>query len=192
METRRQSLITSFTAINSQVNLSSIRDSQGIYVKHILDSLELGKVREIAKGSRVCDIGTGGWFPLLPLAMSNPEATFVGIDARRKKVDAVNQMIQELDIKNAKAIRTRMEDYHETFDIITARAVAYIDKIIARSTHLLRKGGYFVLYKQVSDEEKKAILQLCRLKKFAVVKEHAYSLFEGDIQRVIYVLQKIS
>ncbi len=64
---------------------------------------------------------------------------FTGIDARRKKVDAINEMIGSLKLKNCIAIRTRIEDHHHQYDIVTARAVAYADKIIPRSLPLCKK-----------------------------------------------------
>ena len=85
-------LINSFLKLNSQLNLSSIREYDGVYQKHILDSLELEKVLPLAANRTVCDIGTWWGFPLLPLAMSYPQVHFIGIDARKKKVEAVNQL----------------------------------------------------------------------------------------------------
>lgn len=176
--------------MNTQINLSAIRDAEGVKIKHIMDSLELMKVFPLQDGLEVCDIGTGGGFPLLPLAMSYPQVSFVGIDSTRKKVDAVNTMIQKLDIKNAKAIRTRSEDYKEEFDVVTARAVGYIDKVLEWSYHLLKKWWHFVFYKQVSSEEKADLLEMCKIGKLKLVHEHVYSLPPGDIERVIYVLKK--
>ena len=79
----------------------------------------------------LCDIGTGGGFPLLPIAITHPEVQCIGIDATRKKIDAVNEMIAKLKIPNAKGIRTRAEDFKGDnisdkvtgFDYVTARAV---------------------------------------------------------------------
>ena len=71
--------------------------------------------------------------------MSYPQVHFIGIDARKKKVEAVNQLIKELKISNAHAIRTRSEDYEGSFDVVTARAVGYVDKIIPWSYHLIKK-----------------------------------------------------
>ncbi len=176
--------------MNTHLNLSAIRDPEGVKIKHIMDSMELTKFFPLENNTTVCDIGTGGGFPLLPLAIYYPLVHFTWIDSTRKKVDAVNAMIQKLEIKNAKAIRARSEDYKEEFDVVTARAVGYIDKVLEWSYHLLKKGGHFVFYKQVSPEEKTDLLEMCKIGKLKLVHEHIYSLPPGDIERVIYVLKK--
>jgi len=193
----REPLITTFLEMNGRINLSAIRDAEGVRIKHIMDSLELTKVFPLQDGCKVCDIGTGWGFPLLPLAMTYPKVHFVGIDSTRKKIDAINSMIKDLHIENAQAIWTRSEDYQEQFDVITARAVGYIDKIFTRSYQLLKKGGHYVLYKQVSQEEKADLLQLCKQWNPAkdgaglrLVDEHVYRLFPEDIERVIYIIRK--
>ena len=86
-------LVRVFIEKNSQLNLSAIRDAEWIKIKHINDSIELNKILKIEEWKSVCDIWTGGGFPLLPLAISNPNVKFIWNDARRKKVDAVNVMI---------------------------------------------------------------------------------------------------
>ena len=140
MEKQRKALIDQFISINSNINLSAIRDPEGIFVKHIQDSLEINKAIKLAPQSTLCDVGTGGGFPLLPIAISNPEVQCTGIDSTKKKIEAINHMIHVLDIKNAKAIRTRSEDHKKEYDYITARAVGYIDKLLPRVHHLVKKG----------------------------------------------------
>jgi 16S rRNA (guanine527-N7)-methyltransferase len=139
MENQRKNLINEFISINSHTNLSAIRDPEGIQVKHIQDSLEINKALIIKPKSTLCDVGTGGGFPLLPIAVSNPEVQCTGIDSTKKKVEAVNEMISKLKIANAKAVRTRAEEYKEEFDYVTARAVSYIDKLFPRIHHLVKK-----------------------------------------------------
>jgi 16S rRNA (guanine527-N7)-methyltransferase len=135
-----QKLIDVFLAKNSELNLSAIRDVDGVFVKHIQDSLELLKVIQIPDGSLVVDVGTGGGFPLLPLAMSCPKVSFTGIDARRKKVEAINDMIDTLHIQNAQAVWVRVEDYAlGKADIVTARAVAHVDILIPWMLQVVKK-----------------------------------------------------
>lgn len=184
-----QALIDVFLAKNSELNLSAIRDAEGVFVKHIQDSLELLKVIEMPDNSLVVDVGTGGWFPLLPLAISCPQVRFTGIDARRKKVQAINDMIDDLHIQNAQAVWVRVEDYAlQRPDIVTARAVAHVDILIPWMLQIVQKWGKIVLYKEHKEEEKKALEILCKKKKLRIEKEHHYVLFDGDIDRVIYVL----
>jgi len=186
----RSKLIKIFLEKNSQINLSAIRDEEGVRVKHIQDSLELNKILKFQKNRQVCDIWTGWGFPLLPLAMSNPDASFIGVDSVGKKVKTVNLMIEELWLKNVKALRLRVENYQTKFDVVTARAVAYMDKLLPWVLPLVRQWGHICLYKQYSEEEKKELLSLCKKFSLKLEKEHTYSLFEGDVERVIYMLKK--
>ena len=101
----RGKLIEIFMKKNSQLNLSAIRDPEGIFVKHIQDSLEVDSIIKFPAKSEVLDIGTGSGFPLIPLAMINPEVQFTGIDSVGKKAKAVNEMLTDLEIKNTKVER---------------------------------------------------------------------------------------
>jgi 16S rRNA (guanine527-N7)-methyltransferase len=150
---------------------------------------------KIKNGKTICDIGTGGGFPLLPLAMVNEWSDFVWIDARRKKIDAVNDIIENLWLKNVNCKRSRIEDFAKNnknikFDYITARAVWFIDKIIPWSYDLLKKEWSFILYKQYDEAEYQSLLNVCKKYKLNIKEKHKYKLFEWDIERVIYILKK--
>lgn len=187
------SLIKVFLNKNKQINLSAIRDEDWVMVKHIQDSLELEKNIEWFDGMRVADIWTGGGFPLMPLAISHPECNFVWIDSIRKKTVVVWEILEELDVKNVGMIRGRIEEIkNQTFDLVTARAVAYSDKLLNRADHLIKKWWRIALMKQVNDEEKKVLLDVAKKRKLILETEHKYQLFDGDITRVIYVLKKVS
>jgi 16S rRNA (guanine527-N7)-methyltransferase len=184
----RDKFVKIFLEKNSQINLSAIRDEEGVRVKHIQDSLELDKVLPLQKHRQVCDVWTGGGFPLLPLAITHPEVSFIGVDSVGKKVKAVNLMIEELWLKNVKALWLRAEDYTTKFDVVTARAVAYMDKLLPWILHLVRQGGHICLYKQYSEDERKELLSLCKRFSLKLEKEHRYEL--AGVERVIYVLRK--
>ena len=155
-------LIEIFLQKNTELNLSAIRDKEWVQLKHIQDSLKLLETWLFQPWKLVIDLWTGSGFPLMPLAISCPESQFLGIDSVKKKTD-----------------------------IITARAVAYSDKLLKRSYSLIKNWGYFLFMKQKEDEERKILLELCKKYHLSLEKEVEYSLFEGDIQRVIYVLRKI-
>lgn len=185
-------LIHIFLEKNKKLNLSAIRDEEGVRIKHIQDSLQLLETWLFTDWKFVIDIGTGWWFPLVPLALSCPDLHFLGIDSVRKKTVAVNEILDQLWVKNAKVLWTRIEEYTwEKADIITARAVAYSDKLLKRSYPLLKKGGYFVFMKQEIAEERELLFQLCKRYHLILEQERKYQLFEWDIQRVIYVLRKL-
>ncbi len=99
-------------------------------------------------------------------------------------------MIAELGLTNVKAIRSRIEDHHQTYDIVTARAVAYITELLPRCVPLCRVGGLICLYKQDLAEEYEAMMTLLLKYKLQLHKKHLYHLFDGDVQRVIYVLKR--
>ncbi len=192
MEQKRKDLITIFLQKNSQINLSAIRDEEWVYKKHILDALEIQKIFSFEKGMQVCDMGTWGWFPLLPLAISYPEVEFTGMDCVRKKTIAVEDMAKQLQLKNVQLLRKRAEEYKDQqFDVITARSVAYVDKLLPRTKHLLKQWGCRILYKQVDEEERQALLRLCESMNLKLEKRHKYKLFDGDIERVIYVVRRL-
>ena len=185
-------LIEIFLKKNTELNLSAIRDRDWVQLKHIQDSLKLLETWLFQPWKLVIDLWTGSGFPLMPLVISCPESQFLGIDSVKKKTVAVNEMLAQLNVKNAKVLWTRIEEYKwEKADIITARAVAYSDNLLKRSYSLLKNWGYFLFMKQKEDEERKLLLELCKKYHLSLEKEIEYSLFEEDIQRVIYVLRKI-
>lgn len=176
---------------NKQINLSAIRDEEWVKVKHIQDSLELEKIINWKEWMRIADIWTGWGFPLMPLAISHPECNFVWIDSVRKKTIAVWEILEELGVKNVEMMRTRIEDIkNQTFDLVTARAVAYSDKLLNRATPLVKKWWRIALMKQVNDEEKIVLLNIANQKNLVLKKEYNYKLFDWDIDRVIYILKK--
>lgn len=196
MQRRLEQLAKIFQEKNQQINLSAIRSLDQIKIKHIQDSLELNNILKLKLWSRFCDIGTGGGFPLLPLAISNPNVQFTGIDARKKKVDAVHEMSITLGLDNVQVKRWRIEEfakgkqYQWQFNYISARAVGYVDKLFTWATPLLKKWGIFILYKQKNDEEYKDMIKLLAKHQLTLEKKHRYTLFDEDIQRVLYIIRK--
>ncbi len=194
MEQKREKLIKVFLDKNKQINLSAIRDEQGVYDKHIRDALEIKNVFDLESGMNVCDVGTGGWFPLLPLAIQYPNVQFIGIDSVKKKIEAVSDITKQLWLHNVELFWKRAEECKEmemSFDVITARAVAYVDKLLPWTKHLLKQGGIWILFKQVDEQERQDLLQLCGEMNLKLEKRYTYKLFEGDIERVIYVVRRL-
>ena len=183
-------LIHTFLEKNKQINLSAIRDEKWVMVKHIQDSLELEKIIEWKDWMNIADIWTWWWFPLMPLAISHPECNFVWIDSIRKKTIAVWEILDELNVKNVEMLWSRIEDIKDKkFDLVTARAVAYSDKLLNRSTPLIKKWWKIALMKQVNDDEKKVLLNEANKLGLSLENEHNYKLFDWDIDRVIYLLR---
>lgn len=145
-----------FLTQNAKLNLISKNDEKYLWEKHILDSLSIEKFFNTIDitGMRLLDIGTGGGFPAVPVALAYPTLEVFGLDSIRKKINAIEAIKEELEIKNLHPLCDRAENIKERFDIVTSRAVASL-KIISRyALPLLKKDGYFIAYKsrKVEDE----------------------------------------
>lgn len=146
-----------FQEYNAHTNLSAIRDEAGIIEKHFADSLILDRYASVY--GRVLDIGSGGGFPGIPLAIAHPNAQFVTLDSVGKKVKAMNHFISELGLQNIRSIQGRAEEiarlpeYRGKFDFVLSRATAYLPQILEWSAPFLADTGMIVLYKLPSSEE---------------------------------------
>ena len=136
---------------NERVNLISRKDIEHLYERHILHSLGIAKVYSFNPGERVIDVGTGGGFPLVPLAVMFPQAIFHGIDGIGKKIIAVQGVIEGLGLTNCTAEQVRSEDHKERYDIIVSRAVTALPEFIRATKHLVPKGEGRMLYLKGGD-----------------------------------------
>ena len=124
---------------NSKINVISRKDIDNLYRNHVLHSLSLAMFMELAPESEILDLGCGGGFPGIPLAILYPDVTFKLIDARNKKIIVVNEVIEAIGLKNAKGYHQRVEDEKSKFDFIITRAVAKIDQLWLWSAPLIKK-----------------------------------------------------
>ena len=145
---------------NSKINVISRKDIDELYSRHVLHSLGIAKVIQFNPGSKVLDVGTGGGFPGIPLAILFPETNFYLIDIIAKKIMVVNEVAQGLGLKNVKAEQKRAELVKEEFDFIVSRAVTNMpdfvkwikDKIKKNSTHELKNGIFYLKGGDLTDE----------------------------------------
>ncbi len=136
---------------NERVNLISRKDIEHLYERHILHSLGIAKVYTFKPGERIIDVGTGGGFPLVPLAIRFPESTFHGIDGIGKKIMAVKGVIEGLGLTNCTAEQVRSEDHKLRYDIIISRAVTTLPEFIRATKHLVVTGQGRMLYLKGGD-----------------------------------------
>ncbi len=146
-----------FLEENAKINLISKNEEKFLWEKHVYDSLSaeifFEKFGISPDGKELLDIGTGGGFPALPLAIKYPNLQVFALDSIRKKLAAIDNIAGDIGVSNIKTVCERAENLQKKFDFITSRAVATLDKISAYALPLLKKGGYFIAYKSKKVEE---------------------------------------
>lgn len=136
---------------NGAYNLTAIRDPGQMVVRHVLDSLS---VLPHVRGRTLVDVGTGAGLPGLVLAIAQPELAVTLLDSNGKKVRFLRQAVAELGVRNAVAVHSRVEDFSQTFDVVTSRAFATLADMVGGSAQLLDDGGEFLAMKgQLPAEE---------------------------------------
>lgn len=141
---------------NLKINVVSRKDIDELYLRHVLHSLGIAKVMEFQPGANVMDVGTGGGFPGVPLAILFPETQFHLVDSIGKKIKVVNEVVEGLGLENVKTTHGRVEEVDETYDFIVSRAVAQMEtfhrwvknKVKKKENHTLKNG---ILYLKGGD-----------------------------------------
>lgn len=137
-----------FLEENSKVNLISKNDEKYLWEKHVFDSLSISKFFErYGIPKNLLDIGTGGGFPSVPIAIEFPQIEVVALDSIAKKIRAIQVVKDKMDLKNLTPICLRVENYNGKFEVITSRAVSSLKNICGYALPKLLKGGYFVAFK---------------------------------------------
>lgn len=126
---------------NAQINVISRKDFDNFYVNHVLHSLSILKYFSFAPGCRFLDVGTGGGFPGIPLAICLPQCHFVLNDSIGKKIKVVQDIASQLDLKNVNCSSVRAETIREKFDYITGRAVTALPDFVKLTENKLAKSG---------------------------------------------------
>lgn len=147
---------------NEKINVISRKDIDSLYTKHILHSLAIAKVNKFEPGTYVLDVGTGGGFPGIPLAILFPETRFYLIDVIAKKIKVVKAVAEALDLKNVKAEQLRAENVKGDFDFIVSRAVTNMPdfvswiktKIKKQNKHELKNGILYLKGGDLTEELK--------------------------------------
>ena len=147
---------------NAKINVISRKDIDELYTRHVLHSLGIAKIMEFRPGSKIMDVGTGGGFPGIPLAILFPEVDFYLIDVIAKKIRVVNEVAAGLGLKNVKAEQKRAELVKQEFDFIVSRAVTNMpdfvkwvdDKVAKKQNHELANGILYLKGGDLTEELK--------------------------------------
>lgn len=145
---------------NLKINVVSRKDIDEIYLRHVLHSLGIAKVQPLNPGAKILDVGTGGGFPGIPLAILFPETEFYLVDSIGKKIKVVNEVKDGLALENVKTFNCRVEEIEGHYDFIVSRAVAQMEtfvrwvkgRIAKKNTHALKNGILYLKGGDLSEE----------------------------------------
>lgn len=143
---------------NEKINLTSITEEHEVYLKHFYDSIAPSFYTDLTKELTICDIGAGAGFPSIPLKIIYPNLKVTIVDSLNKRIKFLNQLAEALDLENVNFVHDRAEtfgkgDYRESYDIVTARAVARLSVLSELCLPLVKKGGQFIALKSSKGEE---------------------------------------
>ncbi len=147
---------------NLKINVVSRKDIDELYLRHVLHSLGVAKIQPFLPGSKILDVGTGGGFPGIPLAILYPEVQFHLVDSIGKKIKVVDEVVAGLQLENVKTTNDRVENVSGKYDFIVSRAVAQMDtfvhwvegKIAKKSNHERKNGILYLKGGDLSEELK--------------------------------------
>lgn len=177
--------------VNQVLNLTAIDDDEGIYLKHFYDSLLIEK--HLSPGISLCDVGSGAGFPGLVLAIARPDIHVTLMEPTLKRCNFLNEVIELLALDNVVVLEKRAEDaiveYRESFDVVTARAVAYLDILSELCVPFVKKDGLFIAMKGAKGLEELEISEKA-LKKLGASVLAVEELFEEELGMRINILIK--
>lgn len=143
---------------NEKINLTSITEEHEVYLKHFYDSIAPSFYTDLTKELTICDIGAGAGFPSIPLKIIYPNLKVTIVDSLNKRIKFLNQLAEALELENVNFVHDRAETfgkgvYRESYDIVTARAVARLSVLSELCLPLVKKGGQFIALKSSKGEE---------------------------------------
>lgn len=180
---------------NKKINLTSIEEPQEIILKHFIDSLTINSY--IEDNQTLVDVGTGAGFPGIPIKIYRPNVKIVLVDSLNKRINFLNEVIKELNLKDIETVHSRVEDfgknskYRESFDIVTARAVSNLAVLSEYLVPLTKIGGNCICMKgNEIEEECNNAKNAIKILGGKISKIDTFKLPENDISRNIIVIQK--
>lgn len=180
---------------NKHVNLTAITADREIILKHFIDSLTINRYLEA--NAKIIDVGTGAGFPGIPIKILRKDVNITLLDSLNKRVNFLNEVIADLDLKQIDAIHGRAEDlahkaeYREKFDTVTARAVANLATLSELCLPFIKRGGKFICMKGSSIEEIDEARTALEILGGTVASIDKFLLPDSDIERNIVIIEKI-
>lgn len=179
---------------NKTMNLTRITEQEDVYLKHFYDSLTLAKVYDLSKVNTLCDIGTGAGFPGLVLKIFYPNLEITLVDSLLKRVKYLNNLIDKLQLTGIKAYHNRAEDLirdGKKFDIVTARAVSALPKLLLWTMPLVNKNGSFLAMKGNVEEELELSKDIMKKHNWYVNKKESFTLpTKEDVRTILEIKNK--
>ena len=177
---------------NQKMNLTRITEKEDVYLKHFYDSLTISKVIDLNQDLTLCDVGSGAGFPGIVLKICFPNLKITLLDSLQKRVNYLNEIIKELDLKDIEAIHTRAEEYakqnREKFDIVTARAVANLKILSELCIPMVKVNGLFIAMKANIEEEIENSTEILKKLDSKIEKiETFYLPIENSIRNIILI-----
>lgn len=174
----------------NKVNLTAIRDREGIIEKHLIDSILPLRLWEVPEGARCLDIGTGAGFPAVPMMICRRDLKFTLLDSQRKRTDYLSLLTDKLGLK-AEIIHGRAEElgrksrYKGSYGMVTARAVADLSTLIKYAVPFLKSGGVFLAMRGSKEELDEGVVKAAVKVGLGVEDQICYELPCGDGRRLI-------
>ena len=193
-------LQTVFLEENAKLNLSAIREPDAVWIGNISDSVVALDLDIFQRSDlKILDIGTGGGFPLLPLAICKPGCHFTGLDSTQKTLDAITRMTNALHLTNVRMLAGRCEEkgrdsqHRDQYDIVTARAVAPLNILLELGGPFVKPGGHLIAWKsmKMDTELEESLLARANLS-CHLVDTHEYELPDDWGKRQLLIFEKTS
>ena len=179
---------------NKTMNLTRITEKDDVYLKHFYDSLTLAKVYDLSKVNTLCDIGTGAGFPGLVLKIFYPNLEITLVDSLLKRVKYLNNLIDKLQLTGIKAYHNRAEDLisdGKKFDIVTARAVSALPKLLLWTMPLVNKNGSFLAMKGNVEEKLELSKDIMKKHNWYVNNKETFTLpTKEDVRTILEIKNK--